>query len=124
MAYRIIRPADHDTWLREREKGIGSSEATALMGVNHYEDIYKLFMRKTHRLAPKEETEQMALGHHLEPAVASRFAELTGAWIDPESVGDWIAADQTRDYLRVSPDRLWVPKGEEQVKENWRILEC
>lgn len=124
MAYKIVRPADHEAWLQEREKGIGSSEATTLMGVNHYEDRYKLFMRKTHQIPPKESTEQMELGHHLEPAVASRFAELTGAWIDPKSEGDWIAVDTKKEYLRVSPDRIWVPAGQEHKKENWRILEC
>lgn len=124
MAYKIIRPVDHDAWLQERSKGIGSSEATTLMGVNHYEDRYKLFMRKTGQIPPKESTEQMELGHHLEPAVASRFAEVTGHWVDPKSEGDWIAVDTKREYLRVSPDRIWVPKGEEHKKENWRILEC
>ena len=124
MAYTIVRPADHDAWLAEREKGIGSSEATTLMGVNHYEDRYKLFMRKTHQIPPKESTEQMELGHHLEPAVVSRFAQLTGAWIDPKSEGDWIAVDTKKEYLRVSPDRIWVPDGQEHKKENWRILEC
>lgn len=124
MAYKIIKPADHEAWLKERENGIGSSEATTLMGVNHYEDRYKLFMRKTHQIPPKESSEQMELGHHLEPAVASRFAEVTGAWIDPKSEGDWLAVDTKREYLRVSPDRIWVPKDEEHKKENWRILEC
>lgn len=28
MAYKIIKPADHEAWLKERENGIGSSEAT------------------------------------------------------------------------------------------------
>ena len=124
MAYTIVRPADHEAWLIEREKGIGSSEATTLMGVNHYEDRYKLFMRKTHQIAPKASTEQMELGHHLEPAVASRFAEVTGAWIDPKSEGDWLAVDTKKEFLRVSPDRIWVPAGQEHKKENWRILEC
>ncbi len=124
MGYTIVRPADRDAWLLEREKGIGSSEATTLMGVNHYEDRYKLFMRKTHRMPPKESSEQMELGHHLEPAVASRFAEVTGAWIDPDSVNDWIARDDKRPYLQVSPDRIWVPQGQEQIRANWRILEC
>ena len=90
MAYKIIRPESREAWLQEREKGIGSSEATTLMGVNHYEDRYRLFMRKTGQMPPKPSSEQMELGHHLEPAVASRFAELTGAWIDPKSEGDWI----------------------------------
>ena len=124
MAYKIIRPESREAWLQEREKGIGSSEATTLMGVNHYEDRYRLFMRKTGQMAPKPSTEQMELGHHLEPAVASRFSELTGAWIDPKSEGDWIAVDAKKDYLRVSPDRIWVPDGQEHKKENWRILEC
>lgn len=124
MSYRILRPATHEEWLKAREAGIGSSEATTLMGVNHFEDRYRLFMRKTHRIPPKESSELMELGHHLEPAVASRFAQLTGAWIDPRSEGDWIAVDNRRDYLRVSPDRIWVPEGQEHVKANWRILEC
>ncbi len=124
MGYTIVRPADRDAWLLEREKGIGSSEATTLMGVNHYEDRYRLFLRKTHRIPPKTTSEQMELGHHLEPAVASRFAEMTGAWIDPDSVNDWIARDDDRPYLQVSPDRIWVPNGMEQTRENWRILEC
>lgn len=123
MAYTIQRLSNAE-WLVEREKGIGSSEATTLMGVSHYDNPYQLFMRKTHRAPAKESSEQMELGHHLEPAVASRFAELTGAWIDPESVGDWLAIDTEKEYLRVSPDRIWVPQGEEHVKENWRILEC
>ena len=106
MAYKIIRPESREAWLQEREKGIGSSEATTLMGVNHYEDRYRLFMRKTGQMPPKPSSEQMELGHHLEPAVASRFAELTGAWIDPKSEGDWIAVDTKKDYLRVSPDRI------------------
>ena len=124
MSYRIIRPASREDWLKEREKGIGSSEATTLMGVNGYEDRYRLFMRKTGQMPPKTPSEQMELGHHLEPAVASRFAELTGAWIDPSSEGDWIAVDSRKDYLRVSPDRIWVPAGEPHAKKNWRILEC
>ena len=78
MAYKIIKPADRDAWLKEREKGIGSSEATTLMGVNHYEDRYRLFLRKTGQMAPKPASEQMELGHHLEPAVASRFADRGG----------------------------------------------
>ena len=123
MAY-TVKHLTNEEWLLEREKGIGSSEATTLMGVSHYDNPYQLFLRKTHRAPAKESSEQMELGHHLEPAVASRFAEVTGAWIDPESVGDWLAIDTEKDYLRVSPDRIWVPEGEAHVKKNWRILEC
>ena len=49
MAYRVIviRPATHEEWLDERKKGIGSSEAGTVMGVNHFDTPYKLWRRKT-----------------------------------------------------------------------------
>ena len=47
MAYRVIRPATHQEWLDERKKGIGSSEAGTVMGVNHFDTPYKLWRRKT-----------------------------------------------------------------------------
>ena len=42
MAYRVIRPATHQDWLDERKKGIGSSEAGTIMGVNLFDTPYKL----------------------------------------------------------------------------------
>ena len=43
MAYRTIRPATHQEWLDERKKGIGSSEAGTIMGVNKFDTPYSLW---------------------------------------------------------------------------------
>ena len=124
MAYRVIRPATHQEWLDERKKGIGSSEAGTVMGVNHFDTPYKLWRRKTGVDGPIPSGEAMELGHHMEPAVVTMFAARTGAFIVKNSEGDWIAADTKRDYLRVSPDRLFYADGDKHTKRNLRILEC
>jgi len=124
MSYRIIRPATHQEWLEERTKGIGSSEAGTIMGVNKFDTAYKLWRRKTGQDGPVEMNEAMELGHHMEDAVATMFASRTGAFIQNSSKGDWIAADTKRDYLRVSPDRLYFYPGEAHSRKNQHILEC
>lgn len=124
MAYKVIRPATHEEWLEERKKGIGSSEAGTVMGVNHFDTAHRLWRRKTGLDPAVESSEAMELGHHIEPAVASLFAARTGAEILKSSEGDWLAVDTRRDYLRVSPDRLYYMPGEPHTKGNQHILEC
>lgn len=133
MSYTIIRPADHAAWLRAREEGIGSSEVTILMGVNHYakNDRFHLYRRKKglepgipETDKPWVDQEPLWMGHLMEASVAEGFAQKTGAWIDPESEGDWIAVRDDKPYMRVSPDRIYVPAGKEHSRENWCICEC
>ena len=124
MAYRVIRPATHEEWLDERKKGIGSSEAGTIMGVNHFDTPYKLWRRTTGVDGPIPSSAAMELGHHIEPAVVTMFAARTGAQVRKDSEGDWIAVDTVKDYLRVSPDRLFYEAGAKHTKRNLRILEC
>ena len=126
MSYRVIRPATHEDWLAERAKGIGSSDAGTVMGASPFQTPYGLYLLKTGRAEPIKESDAMFNGHILEGAVAEWFAAKTGAIVDITTEGDWIAADTERDYLRVSPDRLYWPKGTpaaEQTAENAMVLE-
>lgn len=124
MAYTIYRPATHEDWLEARMYGIGSSEAGTLMGVNHFDTPYRLWRRKMGLDGPSLPNDAMEMGHHLEPSVASLFAARTGASIRRDSAGDWIAMDNDRPFLRVSPDRLYYGAGERHSKKNLHILEC
>lgn len=124
MSYRVVKPATHEEWLEERKKGIGSSEAGTIMGVNHFDTPYKLWRRKTGLDNTVKTGEQLELGHHLEPAVASLFEARTGFEIQKSSEGDWLAVDTKREYLRVSPDRIYFKPGEKHVRSNQHILEC
>ena len=124
MAYKIIRPATHQDWLEERKKGIGSSEAGTIMGVNHFDTPFKLWRRKLGIDGPVQINEAMDLGHHMENAVATMFASKTGAFIVESSAGDWLAVDTKYPHRRVSPDRLFYYPDEEHTKKNQHILEC
>lgn len=123
MAYTIIRPADRQGWLQEREQGIGSSEVGTILGVNPWETPYQLWRRKK-GLSPRiEENAAMRAGHILESAVATYFEEDSGRQVIKSSDGDWLAVDNERSFLRVSPDRTYWLDGKHS-KDNKGILEC
>ena len=123
MSYSIIRPKDRDAWLEERKKGIGSSDAGTIMGVSPFNTPLRLWRQKLGIDPPTPESEAMRNGHFLEPAVAEYFASVTRSVIDPSSVGDWLAVNDARPHLRVSPDRLFWPEGAAQTAANRLILE-
>lgn len=72
------RPMTREEWLAERRKGIGGSDAAALVGMNHYVSPYMLWADKTGRLPEKPDNEAMRQGRDLEQYVADRFMEETG----------------------------------------------
>lgn len=123
MAYTIIKPADRQGWLAQREKGIGSSEVGTILGVNPFQTPYQLWLRKKGITPPVQENEAMRAGHILEGAVATYFEQETGRKVIKASEGDWLAVDNDREFLRVSPDRTyWLDEG--RSKDNKGILEC
>lgn len=123
MAYTIIRPADKQGWLAEREKGIGSSEVGTILGVNPWQTPYQLWRIKTGLDAPVQENEAMKAGHYLEGAVSTFYVDATGRQVIKSSEGDWLAVDKDKTFLRVSPDRTYWLDGKHS-KYNKGILEC
>ncbi len=72
-------PATHDEWLNDRLKGIGGSDAGAVLGLNPYKSAYTLWAEKTGRISSYvPDNEAMRQGRDLEDYVAKRFEEETG----------------------------------------------
>ncbi|RYF55645.1 MAG: endonuclease [Comamonadaceae bacterium] len=73
-----------DQWLDVRRGGIGSSDASAAIGLNPYKSALQLWMEKTGRDAglpkvdPNDETSPMYWGTLLEPIVAAHYTRHTG----------------------------------------------
>lgn len=72
-----FNPLSHEEWLAERRKGIGGSDASAILGLNPWATPYTLWADKTGRLPDKPDNEAMRQGRDLEQYVAERFMEVS-----------------------------------------------
>lgn len=64
-----------EEWLATRRKGIGGSDASAIMGLNPYSSPLAVYLDKIGKAEEKETTEAMRQGTDFENYVAERFVE-------------------------------------------------
>ncbi len=69
---------DRTSWLNERRKGIGGSDIGAILGLSPYRTPVDVWMDKTGRAAPQDETLQMRFGLYAEEFVAQEYSRATG----------------------------------------------
>ena len=68
-------------WLTERQKGIGGSDAAAIVGMNPWKSAAAVYMEKVEPVDDKDDAatnERLRIGHDLEDYVAKRFSEAMG----------------------------------------------
>jgi putative phage-type endonuclease len=105
--------APREEWLSARRQGLGSSDAALLMGVGLGEDTeYKLWLDKTGRAQPGEQTEAMRRGVWLEPHVVGFFAEKTQLKV--RRCG--LVRHKDDPILLATPDRLVDDGGLVEIK--------
>lgn len=112
---RIIKPKDHEEWLRLRNYGIGASEVGALLGLSPYDTPFSLFLKKTGQVPQEQENEAMLMGHLLEDVVAKRWEMETGEKVIKASAEDVIYIHPEYDFMRATPDR--IVKGKKKLLE-------
>jgi putative phage-type endonuclease len=81
MNYKTLVSTPHissEEWIAARRKGIGGSDAAAILGMNKWVSPIGVYFDKIGELSEREETEAMRQGRDLEEYVASRFCEQTG----------------------------------------------
>lgn len=71
-------PETHEEWLNDRLRGIGGSDAGAVLGLNPYKSAYALWCEKTGRIHKDIDNERMRFGRDMEEYVAKRWEEETG----------------------------------------------
>ena len=80
-AAELVREApDFKSWFAARMKGIGASDAAAVMGLSPYKGQVELWGEKTGKIKPADlsENEAVQWGIRLEPAVADAYEGKTG----------------------------------------------
>ncbi len=75
----------HDDWLSHRQKSIGGSDASSIIGLNSYSRAYTVWADKLGKIPPKDDCEAMRQGRDLEFYVADRFCEATGKKVRREN---------------------------------------
>ena len=85
-----------EEWLTWRRKGIGGSDAAALIGMSPSSSAYKVYLDKLGKLPESEQTEAQRIGNDLEEYVAQRFTEKTGLHV------------QKPEYMYCHPEHPWM----------------
>lgn len=67
-----------EEWKQTRRRGIGSSDAAAILGLNPYRTPVEVYYDKIGEAPEREETLKMRFGLEVEPIVARMFEEETG----------------------------------------------
>lgn len=99
-------PVTRDEWLKQRSKGLGGSDAGAVMGLNPYKSAYSLWAEKTGQISNVvEENEAIRLGNDLEDYVAKRFAKQENKRIKRSS---YCYQSKEFPFMRANVDRLIV----------------
>ena len=70
-------PTAKQAWLEERRKGIGGSDAAAVLGLSRWKTPLQVYVEKLGIADDAEETEAMRMGTILEPIVAQLYQDET-----------------------------------------------
>jgi YqaJ-like viral recombinase domain len=65
-------------WIREHGQRLNAGDASAVLWESPYDSAYSLWLRKTKRIPPKEQTEQMQSGVNTEPLIFAWYQKLKG----------------------------------------------
>jgi len=87
MSYSKISTLNmpREEWLALRRRGIGGSDASAVVGLNPFSSRLAVYADKTGMLPEREDTEAMRQGRDLEAYVAQRWEEATGKRVRREN---------------------------------------
>jgi putative phage-type endonuclease len=90
------------TWLKERSKGIGGTDISAILGLNPWKTAYDVYLDKIGEAKPIEENMAMKMGTLLEPIVAGLYEYVTQRKLKECE----LIIHPKHDFIRGTPDRL------------------
>lgn len=106
------RGAHRRAWLRLRQEGIGTSDASTLAHLNAHETMLSLFSDKTGRAPLERDSDVMRIGRDLEASTLDLFAETTGLAL--RRVG--MLARKDIGWHMATPDSLTSDGGGVEIK--------
>ena len=92
---------DRETWLAERRKGIGSSDAAAILGISPWASPLSVYADKKGLIPERDDSERMRWGTLLEPIVLAEYGKETGHEVQPCST---LCRSAERSWQLATPD--------------------
>lgn len=98
-----------ESWLAERQTGLGASDAAVVLGISSWSTPYELWAEKTGLIEAKDlsDKEFVQWGHRLEGVIGEAYAEKTG-----RTVTRWpqytIARHNEHDWMICTPDATQI----------------
>ncbi|MFC5407285.1 YqaJ viral recombinase family protein [Cohnella soli] len=113
-----------EEWLIWRRKGLGGSDAAAILGKDRRKSAMQVYLDKIGEYSEQPATEAMLLGNRLKSFIARQFSELTGLKTFRRNM---IFCHPEHDYLIATIDRWVVGDGAgllcksaaEYLKQQW-----
>lgn len=112
--YEEVLPysAPRDIWLRERQKGIGGSDAPAVAGLDQFSSRLRVYLDKTGRAPERRDTPSMAFGRRIEPVIREWFTEVTGIGVSLHG----LLRNRENPWQQYSPDAFTDDGGLLEIK--------
>ncbi|WP_026866603.1 YqaJ viral recombinase family protein [Jeotgalicoccus marinus] len=108
-----VKDLTHEEWLRERNTGIGGSDAGTILGVNKWKSKAQLFLEKTNpELRQDIDNDYIHFGNILEDVVAKEFERRTGKKVRRDNR---MLRHPKHDFMLANLDRVVV--GEKALLE-------
>jgi putative phage-type endonuclease len=107
----MISHADRDAWLAERRNSVGASEAGTVLGLNPWETVLQLYLKKLGLADETVETPAMRWGTRLEPLIAEEYSARSGRGFIAEQL-----------FVR-SPEYSFMTATLDRVRDDGRIVE-
>lgn len=100
-------------WLEERNKGVGGSDASIVLGLNKYKSAFQLWHEKTGKTQLEQlDNEAIHWGNILEDVVAKEFERVTGKKVRKDN---HMYSHSEYPFMRANLDRVVV--GERAILE-------
>ena len=103
--FKTIKLTDREEWLKARESRIGGSEASSLIGINPYQSLRDLWLKKKGHIVEEIDNEAVRYGNACEPILRELF-KLKHPELEVEYHENTILYSNEYDWISYSPDSL------------------
>ena len=126
---------NREQFLANRRKGIGGSDAAAVLGLSKWKTAYDVFLDKTGQSEPTPDNDAMLWGRLLEPVIRQQYADRTGREVAMPSMltmadkpyivanVDGLCADRVLEIKTARTSKDWGEEGTDEVPMQY-FLQC